>query len=98
MRVRRGLPDAPPWRLCRGPGALCRALGIDRGLNGADLVRGQLRIIDGPEVPARAVLRRPRIGVAYAGVDATRPWRFLVAGHPAVSGPRRTTMRTPARG
>jgi DNA-3-methyladenine glycosylase len=24
MRTRRRLPDAPEWRLCRGPGALCR--------------------------------------------------------------------------
>ena len=98
MRTHRGLLEAPLWQLCRGPGALCRALGIDRSANGTDLVRSRLRILDGLEVPARAVLRRPRIGVTYAGVDATRPWRFLVAGHPAVSGPRRATMRTPARG
>jgi 3-methyladenine DNA glycosylase Mpg len=39
-------------------------------------------------VPARAVARTPRIGVAYAGADAGRRWRFLVAGSAAVSGPR----------
>ena len=95
MRDHRGLPDAPPWRLCRGPGTLCQALGIDRSANGVDLVRGDLRIIDATEVPSASVLRRPRIGVAYAGPDAARPWRFLVAGHPAVSGPRHAA--TPPR-
>jgi DNA-3-methyladenine glycosylase len=88
MRVRRGLPDAPAWRLCRGPGALCQALGVTRRDDGADLVRGPLRIVDGKAVPGRLVQRTPRIGVAYAGADALQPWRFLVLGTPAVSGPR----------
>jgi DNA-3-methyladenine glycosylase len=88
MRVRRNIPDAPAWRLCRGPGALCQALGVTRQQDGTDLVRGPLRILDGPTVPARLVRRTPRIGVAYAGADALRPWRFLVLGTPAISGPR----------
>jgi len=90
MRARRGLDDGPEWRLCRGPGALCRACGIDRALNGADLVRGPLRILDAPEIPPSAVRRTPRIGVAYAGPDAMRAWRFVVAASPAVSGPSRS--------
>jgi len=88
MRRRRELAEAPEWRLCRGPGALCRALGIGRAENGADLVRGPLRIVDAPPVPAARVARTARIGVAYAGADAARPWRFLLRGSPAVSGPR----------
>jgi DNA-3-methyladenine glycosylase len=92
MRRRRRLPDAPEARLCRGPGALCQALGIDRARNGSDLVRGPLRIIlDRPDVPAPRIVRMPRIGVDYAGTDAARPWRFVVRDSPAVSGPRRTT-------
>ena len=89
MRRRRCLPDAPEARLCRGPGALCQALGIDRSRNDADLVRGDLRILDRPDVVAARVARTPRIGVDYAGDDAARPWRFLVTDSPAVSGPRR---------
>lgn len=96
MRARRGLPDAPVWRLCRGPGALCRALGIDRALNGADLVRGRLRLLDGPDVPSRSIARTPRIGVAYAGADAARPWRFVVRTSPAASGPRLSAIRASA--
>jgi DNA-3-methyladenine glycosylase len=93
MRARRRLPDAPAWRLCRGPGALCQALGIARAENGADLVRGELRILDGAPVPSRDVVRTPRIGVDYAGAHAARPWRFAVRTTRAVSG-RRLTART----
>jgi DNA-3-methyladenine glycosylase len=88
MRARRALSDAPEWRLCRGPGALCQALGIDRARNGADLVAGPLTVRSAPEVPARLVARTARIGVDYAGEDAAHPWRFVVASSRAVSGPR----------
>jgi DNA-3-methyladenine glycosylase len=88
MRRRRNLPDAPAWRLCRGPGALCAAMGIARSVNGTDLVRGVLRILDAPPVAAADVVRTPRIGVDYAGSHATWPWRFLVRGSRAVSGRR----------
>src|SRR5262249_43644085 len=93
MRSRRRLPDAPASRLCRGPGALCQALGIDRAQNGADLRGGRLRIVGAADVPARLVVRSARIGVDYAGADAAQPWRFFVAGSPAVSGPRRVAPR-----
>jgi len=89
MRRRRGLAaDVPAWRLCRGPGALCRALAIDRTRNGADLRGGPLRIVAGSDVPGRQVARSPRIGVDYAGTDAGRRWRFFVTGNASVSGPR----------
>jgi len=89
MRRRRELSDdAPPWRLCRGPGALCRALGIRRAENAADLTRGALLILDAPSVPAPQVVRTARIGVDYAGTDAARPWRFVLRGSTAVSGRR----------
>ena len=95
MRRRRRLSDAPEWRLCRGPGALCQALGIDRTRNGADLVRGALRILDRPDVTSARVGRTPRIGVDYSGDDAARPWRFLVRDSRSVSGPRTPTAAAP---
>jgi DNA-3-methyladenine glycosylase len=98
MRRRRRLPDAPAWRLCRGPGALCQALGITRAQNGASLARSTLRLLDAAPVPARLVGRAPRIGVAYAGAHARRPWRFFVVGERAVSGPRAAAPATSARG
>jgi DNA-3-methyladenine glycosylase len=88
MREHRGLDAAPEWRLCRGPGALCRALGITRAENGGDLVRGPLRILDAPAIPGSQVRRTPRIGIDYAGADVVRPWRLYVAGSRAVSGRR----------
>ncbi len=75
--------------LGRGPGNLCRAMGIDRTLNGTDLISGHIRLLDAPRIPARQVERSPRIGIDYAGAHAARPWRFFVRDTPAVSGPRR---------
>ncbi len=94
MRARRAAgrrAGAPPeHQLLRGPGNLCAAMGLDRGLNGADLVAGAatLRVLDADPVPARAVVRAPRVGVDYAGEHALRPWRLYVSGSRAVSGPR----------
>jgi DNA-3-methyladenine glycosylase len=68
-----------------GPGLLCRALDIDRGLNGADL-RGEALFIEHPENfrPARIAVAA-RIGVDYAGKWAKKPWRFFDADSPHVS-------------
>lgn len=61
-----------------GPGLLCRAMRIDRTLNGADLCAARLWIERPPgrSVPAR-IATSPRIGVDYAGPWAKRPWRFF---------------------
>jgi DNA-3-methyladenine glycosylase len=69
-----------------GPGLLCRAMNIDRRLNGIDLL-GDVLWLEQP--PAR--IRRPRItrttriGVDYAGDWAKRPWRFFDSTSPYVS-------------
>jgi len=61
-----------------GPGLLCRAMHIDKALNGADLCGDALWL----ERPSGRALVRPRIarstriGVDYAGAWARRPWRF----------------------
>lgn len=75
-------------QLGRGPANLCRAMGIDRALNGTDLVTGDVRLLDAPPVPATSVGRSPRIGIDYAGTHAARPWRFFVRDAPGVSGPK----------
>jgi DNA-3-methyladenine glycosylase len=64
-------------------------MGIGRAENGADLVRGALRVLDAPPIPAARVARTARVGVDYAGADAARPWRFVVRESRAVSGRRR---------
>ncbi len=86
MRRRRGR-KVPVEHLLRGPACLCKGMGIDRRHNGALLSRGPLKILDAPAIPARAVVRTPRVGVGYAGEHAVRPWRLFVRGNPSVSGP-----------
>jgi DNA-3-methyladenine glycosylase len=72
-RTRRG--DVPAARLASGPGNLAAAFGIDRRLNGADLLAGPIRLKPaGSPVP---YARTARIGVDYAGDWAGRPLRFV---------------------
>lgn len=72
-------------RTC-GPGLLCRAMGIDRRLNGCNLSGKELFITEGDKIPF-AVTRRPRVGVDYAGEWAKRPLRFYIRGNPHISRP-----------
>lgn len=61
-----------------GPGLLCRAMHIDKRLNGADLC-GDTLWLERPPAPSRRpprIARGARIGVDYAGDWAHRPWRF----------------------
>ena len=87
MRQRRGaarrVSDA---HLARGPANLCRAMGVDRSHDGADLVLSPLRIVPDRSFAAREIARTARIGIDYAGEWAAKPWRFVVRGHPCVSG------------
>ncbi len=81
-RRRRG--EMPAIRLASGPGNLAVAFGIDRSLNGADLLAGPIRLAP-RQRPAR-VVRTPRIGVDYAGPWASQPMRYLIADDPHRSG------------
>jgi DNA-3-methyladenine glycosylase len=77
--------------LCRGPARLCRALGITRDLDGADLVTGDRGVLiadDGTPPPADPGVG-PRVGITRA---ADVPWRFWVPGNPYVSAHRRGTQ------
>ena len=71
-----------------GPGRLARAFRIDRTLDGASMLGPELWIEAGSPISDTAVRRTPRIGVEYAGAWARRRYRFLIAGHGAVSGSR----------
>jgi DNA-3-methyladenine glycosylase len=81
-RRRRG--EVPDTRLASGPGNLAAAFGIDRSLDGADLLAGPVRLARG-RAPER-IARTPRIGVAYAGPWALRPLRYVIADDPRRSG------------
>jgi DNA-3-methyladenine glycosylase len=66
--------------LTNGPAKLCQAFGIDKSLNGWDLILGKkLWVEDYKNIPDAAVLKTPRIGINYAQEDDREaPWRFLV--------------------
>ena len=77
-------------RLAAGPGLVCAALSVDRTNNGADLCRADspLRLESVAESGAVEIVAGPRIGIGYAPEPwLGRPWRFAVAGSPAVSTP-----------
>ena len=73
-------------RTC-GPGLLCRAMKIDKALNGHDLLSDDF-FIAAPETAEKvSIVKRPRIGVAYAKHWARRHLRFYLKGNPHVSRP-----------
>jgi len=76
--------------LCRGPGNLTKALGIDLRQNLLDLTRGALRIEDQKD-PKRPVGWSRRIGI---NVGVEHEWRITALDSVAVSG-RRTGARNP---
>ena len=70
-----GLPGA------NGPGRLCRALAIDRALDGVDLTAGDRLWIEAGR-HREPIVQTTRIGIRHA---PDLPWRFYLAGSPGVS-------------
>ncbi len=58
-----------------GPGKLCKALSLDRTLNGLDLLTPPLYVLPRQE-PIGEVFTGARIGVDYAEEAKDFPWRF----------------------
>jgi DNA-3-methyladenine glycosylase len=70
----------------QGPGLLCKALDIDKRLNGHDLQSDVFYIATNNVKPASFVIvKKPRIGVDYAGHWAKRLLRFYIKGNSFVS-------------
>ncbi|MDQ6771723.1 MAG: DNA-3-methyladenine glycosylase [Candidatus Dormibacteraeota bacterium] len=83
----RALAPDPGTGRCSGPGLVCRALEIDRGLDGVPLRPPGLWVEAAERgKPAGRVFQTRRIGVDYAGEWADRPWRFCLDS-PALSRP-----------
>jgi DNA-3-methyladenine glycosylase len=93
MAAWRGLaPHAAPRLLTSGPGRLCQACGITRAThNGVDLlsVDSDLQLRD-DGYKTLSILTTPRIGITKA---AERPLRYVIAGHPCLSGSARANGR-----
>ena len=84
MRALRGREGLKDRELARGPGNLCRALGIGPEFDGADLATDRRLWIadDGVALPVGV---STRVGITKA---AHEPLRFYARGNPSVSGPR----------
>ena len=72
---------------CSGPGLLCRSMGIGKEQNGQDLLSSTLFITEPEEKPEFTIVKRPRIGVEYAGIWAKKLLRFIIKGNPYISKP-----------
>ena len=70
-----------------GPGKLTRALGITRLDDGVDVTRSDARIFIAERDRRPRIAVTARVGVAYAGEWADKPWRFFDAESPYVSKP-----------
>jgi DNA-3-methyladenine glycosylase len=83
MRKRRqGQPD---HNLTNGPGKLSLAMGIDRKLDGSDLLGGRVWLETDRTVPRSQIVAGPRIGIDYAQAWINKPWRFWIRDNPFVS-------------
>jgi DNA-3-methyladenine glycosylase len=83
MKHRRG--GQAGHNLTNGPGKLCIALGIDRGLDGEDLLGKRVWIEQGERVSRARIASGPRIGIDYAEAWVDKPWRFWIKDNPFVS-------------
>lgn len=68
----------PDKNLTSGPGKLCIALGIDRNLNGEDLLGNKIWLEDYRSFSKDEIAFGKRIGIDYAEEFAEMPWRFWV--------------------
>ena len=83
MRKRRR--SQPDHNLTNGPGKLTIALGIDRSLDGADLLANRVWLEEGERIARSRIISGPRIGIDYAAEWINKPWRFWLRDNPFVS-------------
>ena len=87
MRQRRGKARVDRT-LTAGPGCLARAMGITPRHSAESLAGPRIWLEDQPMALApRHIQAGPRVGVAYAGAHARRPWRFRIRGNQWTSRP-----------
>ncbi len=88
LNVVTGPTDYPAAVLIRGvvgiegPGRVTKALAVDRAQNTLPAARRSgLWFEDrGIRVSRRSIVTTPRVGVAYAGEWAHKPWRYVLSG------------------
>ena len=70
--------------IASGPGKLCRAMDIDKKLNGEDL-EGTILWFEDRQLHPPKISTSPRVGIDYAGEYRDKLWRFFIQGNPHVS-------------
>ena len=68
--------------LLNGPGKLCRELQITKEDNRRFLMKGRFQVTEDGVLPEKVFIT-PRVGIREE--KPYKPWRFIWAGHPAVS-------------
>jgi len=69
----------------QGPGLLCIAMQIDKRLNAHDLLSDDFYIAESSTTEKFTIIKRPRIGVDYAGTWAKKLLRFYIKDNKFVS-------------
>lgn len=64
--------------LSNGPGKLCKAMAIDRSLNGVNLLEDRLFILAGDKLKEESIVHSKRIGIDYAEEAKDFLWRFYI--------------------
>ena len=82
MAARRGTEKLR--NLCSGPGKLCMAMDIHRGLYGVDLLQDDRLFLE-PGISVPHIVASKRINIDYAGEARDHLWRFTVRDSPFVS-------------
>ena len=72
-------------RLTAGPGVLTQSMGITTSYNGVKLNSEKIWVEKQENIPDEEIVETTRIGVDYAGEDATKPWRFYIKENSWVS-------------
>ena len=89
MLRRRSMAILKP-NITAGPGALSKAMGIDKGLNAKDLLGDEIWIEDsGIVFPGDQIVSSARVGVDYAEYHALLPWRYYIRGNKFVCKPNK---------
>ncbi len=87
MRQRRSVFDNDK-RLCKGPGALCKAMGLSKKHNGVSLAGDTVWIEDrGTVLTDDEIIASPRVGLNITGPYRDIPWRFYIKRNPYISRP-----------
>ena len=87
MRLRRSF-EGDDKRLCKGPGALAKALGLKKSHNGISLEGNEIWIEDsGVVIPEENIVACPRIGLNIEEPYKSIPWRFYIKGNKYISKP-----------